>query len=358
MGTLRDIDLSKGPTVSNDVKIHYRNIVPGILATVSEATIVVLDLPEFITALTIVAVILGVLFASEILFKKSREVLSGIWIVGSTLVKGLDAIYHWVYSLFDFVDGLVMDGVHDIAQHIVATGQAIYNLYSRPFEHRISALESQVNSLQKQITSEASYSHSMFPAVVSQEASDIHDINSRVTTVINDLNASITHVGNALNNEITNRVTAINDLKAALISEINARTNDESILTSNIEVLAQQLGQQVAALSQTISTVQTTLQGSIQATESQLQGALVTIGAQGAEIQTQQGEIATEAGTISELQTTTASKTGTIAELLALSGTAIATLIELADNPCMCLDPIGGMDSLLALIAGLEVGVL
>src|SRR5487761_1855626 len=97
---IRDHNLENGTHAVKSFQDNIRGIAVPAIAAMGTVGALVVDLPEFLTAIVVIAVVLGILWAADFAFVKAREVLSGIWLIGRSLVKGLDAIYRWEYSVF------------------------------------------------------------------------------------------------------------------------------------------------------------------------------------------------------------------------------------------------------------------
>lgn len=355
---LRDIDLAKGSGAATDLGAALGEIAVPALAGLGVIGVVVADLPEIVTVLIVVGVILAVLFASDIILRKSRNFISGIWLIGSTLVKGLDSIYNWEYSLFDWIEKYAKTGFETLAKDIYHMWGLIWGVIFAPEKAIMNRLDSQQSALTTQVNAMQATFASQIAADRLQEQKDVAAINAAATQFKADTLKNFDTVTKAIQQEVTDRLAAIKLITAQLQQEISDRQHDTTALQSNIDSLSVQLGTQIQGLTATVGTLNSTLTG-VQTTESTLQDALgtleTTVTQEGTQLNEESGLIT---GIEAQVAPITATNTATLADLLALSGVALANLIDLADNPCMCLDPIGGSDALYALVAGLEVGIL
>jgi hypothetical protein len=355
---IRDIDFSKGDGAADDLAAALFEISVPVFAGLGAIGLIVADLPEIIVVVLVIGLVLAILFASDMILNKSRNFLSGIWIVGSTLVKGLESIYEWEYSKLEWVENYAKKGFTTLANDVHHMGALLFDAFYAPFK----AIQDQYNRQQDALNTQVQAMQATFSQEIAQlrtqEVTDVAAIRADAAQFKTQTLQSIKTLTDSLTQEIHDRIQAINAITAALQTEITDRKQDTQSLQNNINTLSTQLGQQIQALTQTTSTLNATLTG-VQTTESNLQSALgtldTTVAQQGTELQE-------ESTTISGIETTvapiTASNTATLSDLLALSGVALSNLIDLADNPCLCLDPIGGSDALYALVAGLEVGIL
>jgi len=355
---LREVDLSKGAESAVEIGAALGAIAVPVLAGMGAIGLIVVDIPEILAIALVIGIVMAVLFASDMILRKSRHFLSDIWIVGGTLVKGLEAIYEWEYSKFEWIEKYAKDGFEILARDVHHLGSLLFGVLMAPYEAVIERIDSQQREFTKQVTAYEATLNQQVAAMVRQEAQDVAAIRADVAQFKTDTLKNFDTVIKALQQEIADRMKAITAITAALQTEITDRKHDTNALQSNINTLSTQLGQQIQGLTGTVSTLNATLTG-VQTNESQLTSALgtleTTVAQQGTTIGEEETTITGIEATVSPITT---ANTATLSDLLALSGVALANLIDLAGNPCLCLDPIGGSEALYALVAGLEVGIL
>ncbi|HEY1646045.1 MAG TPA: hypothetical protein VGF75_06840 [Candidatus Saccharimonadales bacterium] len=355
---IRDIDFSSGEGASTSLAAAMFDIAVPVLAGMGAVGLVVVDLPEIVVIVLVIGIVLAILFASDLILRKSRNFLSNIWVVGSTLVKGLEDIYDWEYSKLAWIEDYAKKGFTTLANDVHHLGNLIFDVFFAPYKAIMDRYDAQQDALNTQVQAMQATFTAEFARDELQEAKDIAAINAAVNQFKTDTLKNFATVTASILQEVNDRVKAIAAVEAALQTEITDRKQDTQSLQNNINTLSQQLNVQIQGLVQTTSTLNATLTG-VQTNESQLTSALGTLEGTVAQQGTQlQQEETTVAGIETTVAPITATNTATLSDLLALSGVALANLIDLANDPCLCLDPIGGSDALYALVAGLEVGIL
>lgn len=355
---LKDVGFKANAGVHEDIKNALRPIATSAFTAIPVGIVVLADAPEFIAGVAIVAIGLAILWAVTLFFVKSREVLGGIWIVGRSIVAGLDRIESWVHSLFNWLDDAARSGIHDIEYAMYNLGHNVYDTFARNDQARISNLEgalasannrisqlegslsAAVMTLNKTITDNVNALGSRIDALSSKEIGDINAANKRITDLA------------------TLEATDVKTIDGALVTEADTRSKADTTLQNEINAINYYID----------STINPAIKAA-QAEESTLSSELATeqtvIGEQASSISqltaittTQEQQITTEETQIESIPAPVTVIETTVTSALDWTAAQIATLTELANDPCMCLSPIGGPDVLYALVGALELGVL
>jgi len=347
---------------SNGLQANMRNnIRPIAIAAVDglgAGVIAVVDMPEFLAAVLIVGIALSILLVSHLAFSKSREILGGIWLVGNSIVKGLDKIDSWISSLFNWLDTAAHEGIQNIAHFVHDNGSLVYDFFARPDQARIANLESAKAALQRALTAENTRAYNAEQGL----AGSITQLNDNLTKIINNNKAQEVNDFNALTASIAGVLATLKaDFLTArkdLVNEANTRSGVDTSLQQEIDAIASKLEQEFSDLSGALAGEETALTGYETETNKTLQAAA-------GEISTLQDTATLEGKTITGLETTISNdeansitKTPALVTVADWTLAEVVTLTELAKDPCMCLGSIGGEAGLAALVAALEVGIL
>ena len=344
--------------MQDELANNIRPIAAVAIEGLGAGIIALVDAPEFLAAILVVGIALAILMVSDLIFTKSREILGDIWLVGRTLVKGLDRIDQWISTLFDWLDTAAHIGIQHIAYFVHHNGSLLYDFFARPDQARIANLETANAALQRALTAENTRAYNAEQAL----AGSISNVNDNLTRIINNNKAQELNDFNALTLSIASVLATLKaDFLTArqdLVNEANTRAGVDTSLQQEIDAIVSKLEAQFAGLSSELASEETALTGYETETNKTLQVAA-------GEISTLQDTTTIEGKTITGLeQTITTDEANSITKTPALVTVAdwtlaeVATLTELARDPCMCLSSVGGEAGLAALVAALEVGIL
>jgi hypothetical protein len=356
--SLQGMDYTQGEPLHQDLKNRLKlinvNAIPLVLLTAG----LVIDLPDLIAGICIIGMALAILGALDLAFHQSRQFLAGIWVVGHTLVAGLDQIFVWVTSLFNWIDHAAMVAMQDVEQSILHTGQAITNYFTGAQQNNISNLQQQYAALSVALIQERAFSHSIASSVTYNETVTANTTAETAIQLEKSINSKIV----TLQSNVEAQMKTAYDNIAVLqnnVDVINAHivSNDVTLLQglADLQVYAQQ---QIVTLVDDVATLKAAFVAETNTIATEVLKYTTRLDTLQTQVTDEGTSINFDEQAIRDLRTATQPVSGVLTQLSTLSIAAAATLMDVALDPCFCLGPIGGLATVEALIAGLEVGIL
>lgn len=340
-----------------DLKNALRDIAAPAISAVG-LTAVVIDTPEIIAAVLVIGIILAIVTTVDLIFSKSRQFLQGIWLIGRTLVSGLDRIHDWVLSLFTWADDEIYLGYQDIAHGVHSLGEKLFNFFNGDNVNRLNAAESRLANVEAQLRNETQRAMNAEATLHAYIANNVTALSNRIGADEVNTTRSVNALLSSINKEIDDRNKAITAEHGALIDEANTRAKIDTLLQQEIDQLATALAKDVAGLQASISSEESQITSNAASAAAAISAATGEITALSGQLTQTEQEVTTLAETPPVVENVTNVTETTTAATIPWTIAQIAVLTELADDPCMCLSPIGGIDTLMALIAGLELDIL
>ena len=355
---LTNLNFDSKNSAHNNTHYELSRLIKPIIGSLGIVGGAIVDLPEELTAIVVIVVVLSIVYAIGYGFNKAGSLVGDIWVIGHTLRSKLLSISRWITGFFRWIDELAISEITNLGHGIYNTGNYLYHVFARDVEDFVSRLQRDIWVLNYQQSAEVNRAiaaeqttaanlqaqvrllEGQLGSARAQASSDIRSLQAVVNLVNGQLRAQIITLGTGLTNEIGAR---INDSKS-LHGDITAIEQTLRAITQHIGILTPEI---------------TALEKEQIAGQAVSQTSIAAIATLEAEVATQKGEIISLESRPQVIQVTQVIDESNIAAALAsLTVAQVVTLAELANDPCMCLAPLGGIEVLGALIAALEVGIL
>ena len=334
-----------------------KNGVPGVSFGGNTAT-VESALPEIAGSGGAVLAGLAIAAAVKLSFGKLSSLMHGIWVVGGAISSAVDAVGNWVLGMFSWLDSGWNYASGNIGSQVAGIIPHLFDINTAIIQQRLNSDELMLQNLNTAggITSGDLYNQ--LTQLKAREFNDVNALHNQLSTDIRNLNDNIQNAIKGVLNQLPTSAALLAEVQAALEPILGQMQTQLTAMQTTIDSVVTKEQQDIATLTDRVASIEATITADTNGLAQTINKlSSITVNLQG-EIVQEEGVITAQQQEIATLQSQVYVPSNALSILAGLSIAAVATLTQLAEDPCMCLAPIGGIATLEAMITGLEVGIL